>query len=49
MTELDEILLNSMPNSWTKQAYVRLIDWYYINFQMSVNIFERMDISGSIY
>ena len=26
MTELNEILLNSMPNSWSKQAYVRGFD-----------------------
>ena len=26
VTELDEILLNSMPNSWSKQAYLQ--DFY---------------------
>ena len=30
MTELNEILLNSMPNSWSKQAYVQGFDWKYI-------------------
>ena len=26
VTELNEILLNSMPNSWSKQAYVQGFD-----------------------
>ena len=26
MTELNEILLNSMPNSWINQAYVHVFD-----------------------
>ena len=30
MTELNEILLNSMPNSRSKQAYVQGFDWKYI-------------------
>ena len=27
MAELSEILLISMPNSWSKQAYVQVFDW----------------------
>ena len=33
MTELDEILLNSIPNSWRKQAYVQGFDYEYITFK----------------
>ena len=29
-TELNEILKNSMPNSWSKQAYVQGFDCEYI-------------------
>ena len=31
VTKLNEILLNSMPNSWSKQAYVQGFDCEYIN------------------
>ena len=30
MTELNEILLNSIPKSWRKQAYVQVFDCEYI-------------------
>ena len=49
MTELNEILLNSMPNSWSKQAYVQGFDWRYISLKKSINLFERMEIAESIY
>ena len=39
VTELNGIFLNSMPNSWSKQAYVEGFDWKYINFNKSVNMF----------
>ena len=48
-TELNEILLNSMPNSWSKQAYVQGFDWKSINLKQSVNLFERMDIAESMF
>ena len=48
MTELNEILLNSMPNSWSKQAYVQGFDWKYITSKKSVNLFERMEIAEYI-
>ena len=31
-TELNEILLNSMPNSWSKQLYVKDVDCETISF-----------------
>ena len=49
MTELNEILLNSMPNSWIKQAYVQGFYWKSITFKTSVNVFDRMEIAESIY
>ena len=49
ITDLNEILLNSMPNSWSKQAYVQGFDWKSITLKKSVNMFERMEIDKSIY
>ena len=33
LTELNEILLNGMPNSWIKQAYVQVFDCESITFK----------------
>ena len=49
MMELNEILLNIIPNSWSKNAYVQVFDCNYITFKTAFNMFERMDISESIY
>ena len=49
VTELNEIILNSTPNSWSKQAYVQGFDCKSIPFKKSVNMFERMEIAESIY
>ena len=49
VTELNEILLKSMPNSWSKHAYVQGFYGEYITFKKSVNMFERMEITESIY
>ena len=49
VTELNEILLNSMPNSWPKQAYVQGFYFETIYFKKAVNMFERMEIGKSIY
>ena len=38
-----------MPDSLSKQAYVKGFDCKYIYFKKSVNMFERMDIAESIY
>ena len=43
------IFLNSVPNVWSKQAYVQVFDCGSITFRKSVNMFERMKISESIY
>ena len=47
-TELNEILLNSMPNIWIRQAYVQGFYCETIT-QKYGNIFEHMEISESIY
>ena len=39
ITELNEILLNSMHNSWSKQAYVQGFYCEYITFKTAVNMF----------
>ena len=49
VTKLNEILLNSMPNSWSKQAYVQGFDCESITFKKSINMFEHMEITESIY
>ena len=49
MTELNEILLNSMPNSWRKRDYVQGFDFEYINFKKAVNMFEHMETVEYIY
>ena len=40
VTESNEILLNSLPNNWSKQDYVQVFDAEYITFKKSVNMFE---------
>ena len=49
VTELNEILLNSMPNRWIRQAYVQGFEYENILFKESVKMFERMLITESIY
>ena len=49
VTELNEILLNIIPNYWCKQAYVQGFDCNSISFKNTVNIFERMEIAEYIY
>ena len=49
VTELNDILLKSMPNRWSKQAYVQVFDCESISFIKAVNMFELMEISESIY
>ena len=48
VTDLNGNLLNSMPNSWSKQAYVQVFECDYINFKNKVNMFEHMEIGESI-
>ena len=49
VTELNEIILNSMPNSWYKKSYVQGFDCTSILFKKALNMFGRMDIAKSIY
>ena len=49
VTELNEILSNSMPNSWSKKAYVQSFDWKNISLKKFVNMFDQMEIYESIY
>ena len=48
-TELNDILLNSMPNRWSKQSHVQGFGFKYISFKKYVNMFLRMDITESVY
>ena len=49
VTELNEILLKIIPNSWSKQVYVQGFDCKYITFNKAVNMFECMDIAEYNY
>ena len=42
VTEINEILLNSMPNSWYKQVYVQGFDCESTMFKKAVKVFECM-------
>ena len=45
ITELNDILLNIMPNSWYKKSYVQGFDCEYISFKKAINMFERTEIT----
>ena len=49
ITELNEILLNSIPNRQSKQVYVQGFNCEPISFKKAVNMFERMEITEIIY
>ena len=49
VTELNEILLKSMTNSWSVQVYVQGFDFCSITFKKAVNMFECMEIAEYIY
>ena len=49
VTEINEILLNSIPNIWYKQAYVQGFDCESITFKKYVNMFDYVEIAESIY
>ena len=49
VTELNEILLNSMSNRWSKQEGFQGFGCKYILFLKAVNMFERIEIVESIY
>ena len=37
--ELNKMCFNSMPNSYSRQAYVQVFDCEYITLKISVNMF----------
>ena len=49
VTELNDIFLNSTPNSWSKQAYVWGFDWESILLKKYADMFGRMEIAEYIY
>ena len=44
MMEINEILLNSIPNRWSKQEYVQIFDCESITLKSDVNMSELMEI-----
>ena len=49
ITELNGILLNSVPKIWYKQAYIQGFDCESIAFKKAVNMFEHIETADSIY
>ena len=49
VTELNDNILNSMTNRWSKQTYGQGFDCKYTSFNKYVNMFECMEISEYIY
>ena len=49
ITELNEIVFNSIPNGCIDQAYVQVLYCESITLKAAVKIFERMEISEYIY
>ena len=49
VTGFNDIVLNRMPSSWSKQAYVRGFGYESISFKNAVKMFERMETAESIY
>ena len=49
MTEFNEVLLISIPNSWGKQAYLQGFGCETITYKKAVNMLKHMEISESIY
>ena len=48
-TEPNEIILKSMSNGWSKQAYVQAFYCETISYKKSVNMFERIEIADTVY
>ena len=49
VTELNDIILNSIPNSWFKQDHAQGFYCKSISFKKAVNMFVGMESSESIY
>ena len=49
ITDLDEILLNSISNIWSNQEYVQVFDSESIHFKGAITMFDIMEISEYIY
>ena len=47
-TKMNEIILNSMPNIWSKKLHVQGFYCEYITFKKAKNMFECMEIAESI-
>ena len=46
--ELNDILIQAVPNSWAQQAYLQGWDFGGINYKDTCNMFERMEIAKAI-
>ena len=49
ITKLNDILLNSIPDSWSNKVYVHIFYFEYTDFKRDVNMFECMEISEYFY
>ena len=46
---LNEIILCSMPNGWSRQAYVQVFNFEGVIFNQTTNMFDPMETDESIY
>ena len=49
LEELNEILLQSVPSSWARQAYIWGWDFKGRTYKDTCDMFERMEIAEAIY
>ena len=47
--ELNKILLHAVINSWARQSYIQGWDFEGRSYKETCDMFERMEIAGSIY
>ena len=48
-TELNEIILYSISNGWSRQAYYLGLYFKAVIFKQAINMFDNMEIPESIY
>ena len=49
VTELNAILLSSMPNIWYKKVHFQGFDWESISFKNSISMFGSIEIAEILY
>ena len=47
--DLNDILLQAVPNGWAKQAYIQGWDFEMNRYKATCKLFERMEVAEKIY